>query len=414
MKPIIFIPGIEATNLVNANSFGFDSVWNAFDTLGTSLQTKFMGPYLEDSLQEDPLYDVKIESIIERESIARLPYEKSILKLYNNLNPGKKVTTPIYLFGYDWRLSNMENGRRLGIYIDYLKRKLSSNMLEGFHFITHSMGALVLNSYLDLQTSYDHIQKIIFCAPPFLGSPYALIHMIKGDGGFKSFLNNIFGRNEDIRKVVRTFPSIYELLPFYTNAVTYDDGVELDFMKKDCWQPNIYDGIKSLFDNRLNNLQHFRNRQGAGYLSSLPLQLRQRMVVLAGINDATLIYLKAEKKDNLILLDRIKKADLEEQANDPGIMGGDGTVPAISSTCYKDSIRTIAIQKESFLEELGNNIDFHGFFIRDSRVQNIIERFLKSSSNAAETDGEKLLPLKGKASQMWYSVADTVVNLSPF
>jgi len=38
-------------------------------------------------------------------------------------------------------------------------------------------------------------------------------------------------------------------------------------------------------------------------LSKLPLKLRQRMVILAGNNDVTMIYAKAARKDNLILLD---------------------------------------------------------------------------------------------------------------
>jgi hypothetical protein len=34
MTPVIFIPGIEATKLVDANSFGFEAVWKAFDIIG--------------------------------------------------------------------------------------------------------------------------------------------------------------------------------------------------------------------------------------------------------------------------------------------------------------------------------------------------------------------------------------------
>jgi hypothetical protein len=119
MTPVIFIPGIEATNLVDANSFGFEAVWKAFDTIGTSLQTKLMGPYLEERLQERPLYDERVQSIIERQSIARLPYEKTIVNLFRKLNTGRDITHPVYLFGYDWRLSNVENGRRLGDFIQY-------------------------------------------------------------------------------------------------------------------------------------------------------------------------------------------------------------------------------------------------------------------------------------------------------
>lgn len=81
---------------------------------------------------------------------------------------------------------------------------------------------------------------------------------------------------------------------------------------------------------------------------------------------------------------------------------------------YKDTIKTIALKKESFLEELGNSIDFHGLFMRDSRVQNILERFLSTEANAANVRNGVLVPLTGKPANMWYPVADTVVSLSPF
>ena len=46
MKPVIFIPGIEATNLVDANTFDFSNVWNAFDNLMTSVGAKVTGVFI--------------------------------------------------------------------------------------------------------------------------------------------------------------------------------------------------------------------------------------------------------------------------------------------------------------------------------------------------------------------------------
>jgi pimeloyl-ACP methyl ester carboxylesterase len=322
------------------------------------------------------LMDGQAIETTERESIAKLPYEKSIVNLFRKLNTGKNITHPVYLFGYDWRLSNVENGRRLNVFVQYLKEKLKPHQPKAFHFITHSMGGLVFGAYLNQLSDFRHIGKVILCAPPFLGSPYALIHMIKGDGGFGSFLNNIFGRDEDIREVVRTFPSIYKLLPVYENAITYtEDNKPLSLLEKRHWQPNVYVRMEKLFDTRLKDLRAFCS-SGLADFKNLPLELRQRMVILAGIEDETLIYLKAAKQDNIIQLNRISKKDLAQQAENAVLLGGDGTVPAISATVYKDHIKTIALKKETFLEELGNNVDFHGLFMRDSRVQNILERYL--------------------------------------
>lgn len=418
MKPVIFIPGIEATNLIDSNTFDFSNVWNAFDSLMTSVGTKITGVYIEQKLQQEPLYDERADVIVERYHMARLPYEKSIANIKAKINEGNKIPDPVYLFGYDWRLSNVENGRRLDVFVKYLQQKLKNQQLEGFRFLTHSMGALVFSCYINIQTAYNHIDKVILCAPPFLGSPYAYVHMIKGDGGFKSFLNRVFGRDEDIRKVVRTYPSLYELLPIYDNALTYtDNNNNASLLVKESWQSNVYDDIEPLFLQRLSDLNVFRNiaarKNSLADLSALPVDLRQRMVVLAGSQEDTIVYMKADRNknkiDNLLCLDK-----LNDNKKDMSKRNGDGTVPFVSSTIYKDSIRTLEIEKENFFDELSNSIDYHGLFLRDSRVQNIIGRFFTTNANAANTSNDDLSKLKGKSAQMWYSIGDSVKNLSPF
>jgi hypothetical protein len=53
-------------------------------------------------------------------------------------------------------------------------------------------------------------------------------------------------------------------------------------------------------------------------------------------------------------------------------------------------------------------------FLRDSRVQNIISRFFTTNANAANVTDSDLTRLKGKSAQMWYSIGDSVKNISPF
>lgn len=386
MKPIIFIPGIQATNLVNANTFDFNFIWNAYDTLGTSVLTSITGPYIKENLQLNPLYDEGIETIIERNHIAKLPYEKPILKLKSKLNdcpPFKD--TPIYLFGYDWRMSNMESARRLKLYVEYLTQKLQGQNVEGFRFITHSMGGLVLSCYLNLlDNDYSKIDKIIMNAPPFLGSPYALVHMVKGDGGLRSILNWAIGRNEDMRKVIRTYPGVFELLPVYKNALVYKDTrQQLDILEKQYWQQNIYDDIEPLFDARLQLLKDFRSPDGLKDLSALPKEVKAKMVIVVGEKDKTYTQLQIYKKKygiaNLVDLDSLKN----------GVDSGDGTVPFVSSSIYAKDITTLAVKKENFFDEISNNLDFHGLFLKDSRVQNIIERYLTTEEATPKIDGLK-------------------------
>lgn len=412
MKPVILIPGIEATALINANTFDFASVWNAYDTIGTSLFTKVTGPYITDRLQLEPLYDERNSSLIERSHMARLPYERTVINLAARLEEaGDK--SPVYLFGYDWRLSNAVNGKRLFDFTQYLKKKLSANKqdpFEGFRFLTHSMGGLLFSCYLtELNGKYDDIDKAIISAPPFQGSPYALVHMIKGDGGLKSFLNSVFGRNEDIRKVVRTYPSVYELLPWYEQSLVFEDsGKQVDLTHSNQWQSNIGDDIPELFRARLRELAFFRKTK-LFPLEQLPESLRTRMLIVAGSGDDTVVQLKVRKAEgkinNFVIID-------DKRSIKTGT--GDGTVPLQSAVVFKDSVKTLLVFKRGLFAEPTDNVDFHGLFLRDSRVQNIILRFFSQHVMAARVQAGELTTLRGPNPNWWKSLGDSVVNASPF
>lgn len=412
MKPIILIPGIEATALVNANTFDFANVWNAYDSIGTALGTKLTGPYISERLQKNALYDENVSSLVERNHMAGLPYERTVINLHNKLIEAGD-TSPIYLFGYDWRLSCVVNGKRLYDFTQYIKQKLAVNKddpYEGFRFLTHSMGGLVFSCYLsELKGKYDDIDKAVITAPPYRGSPYALVHMIKGDGGIKSFLNSLFGRNEDIRKVVRTFPSIFELLPWYDKSVVYEDnGKNIELTQFNQWQSNIGDDDLDLFRARLKDLADFRWNK-MFQLHNLPEELRTRMIILAGSGDDTVTQLKVRKQQ-----DKISNFVIIDDKRSVTVAPGDGTVPLPSSTIYKDSVKTLIVFKKSLLSEPTDSLDYHGLFLRDSRVQNILMRFFTTNVLSSKVREGVLETLRGPNPNWWKSIGDTVVNASPF
>lgn len=409
MKPIIFVPGIEATALANANTFDFDIVWNAYDTTGTALFTKIAGQYIEEKLQRDPLFDARLESLIERNHIARLPYEKTFQNLSSKMKE-KKDPGPCYLFGYDWRMSNDVNGRRLLAFTNYIKAKLGASNVpfEGFRFITHSMGGLVFSCYLrHLNGNYADIDRALLCAPPFQGSPYALVHLIKGAGGPKSLLNSIFGRNEDIRKVVRTYPSLFELLPYYPKALVFEKTTnEVDLLVMANWQSNVYDDDPTLFEDRLVALRQFRQAQLFN-LEQLPADVRTRLLILAGTEDKTLTQLQVKpvhnQLNNFVMLDDKYK-----------MASGDGTVPQPSSTIYKEAVKTLVLPKRNIFHELADAVDYHGLFLRDSRVQNIVFRFILENRRVANVQDGTLTALAPDQANWFKSAGDGVDNISPF
>jgi len=376
MKPIIFIPGIMGTALANINTFAFDLVWNGYDSIITSIGTGLLGTYIEEKLEIDQDFDVGDETVIRRDHIQRLPYEKTISNLKQALHdPKKTLQDPIFLFGYDWRKSCDWNSIALSVFLDYLKRKLKNRNLEGFRFLTHSMGGLVFLCYLSriTQVEFKYIDKVVLTVPPFMGSPYALMHMVKGSTFAQGLIGDVFGHDEDVRTVVRTYPSLYELLPWYPHAITFaEDGNDVDLLQIEEWQSNISHDIPDLLSNRLVLLKDFREKFFD--FKHCPESNKEKFLIIIGKgteDNDTITGLKVQKEhkpvSNFVKLDEL-------------IFGyGDGTVPYESASCYKKNLRTLSVIKKGLIGE-PYDYRFHGLFLRDSRVQNIIQSYFSTDS----------------------------------
>ncbi|GIF02139.1 esterase/lipase family protein [Paractinoplanes rishiriensis] len=114
---------------------------------------------------------------------------------------------------YDWRLSNRYNGRRLARIVEpalqrwreqggaYTDAKVS--------FVCHSMGGLVARWYIEQCGGAETTRKLITIGTPYRGSAKALEQMING-------AHKGIGRlGVDLTDLVRSMPSMYQLLPEY-------------------------------------------------------------------------------------------------------------------------------------------------------------------------------------------------------
>jgi pimeloyl-ACP methyl ester carboxylesterase len=113
----------------------------------------------------------------------------------------------MYLFDYDWRISNYENARLLD---NFVRQRIP----EGKHFdiIAHSMGGIVSRIYMDEYTSSKSLERIIYVGTPFLGSMDTFGAIKEGWG---SLVTNRAGGKDVIWRVALSFPSMLELLPRY-------------------------------------------------------------------------------------------------------------------------------------------------------------------------------------------------------
>lgn len=344
--PTILVPGIKGTTLLNTNTLDFDTIWSG-------IQSKFETIF-DLELKEDTRFENCAGSIIERGDVEDLAYREAVVIIE------RKTKSPIYIFGYDWRKSCAENGRRLKAFVDYLKEKLNTRK---FNFVTHSMGGIVFSCYLkELNGAYGEIQRAALTVCPFKGSISALIALIVGEGGIKFPL---FNSNDMFRKIARTFPSVYELCPVYENAVMFESGAPFDIYNPDHWQTNI---VESMFRKRLSEMKTFSvDSPAMTDLGGLPDDVRQRIIIIAGENEKTKnkVIVKQDSPDKTAK----NFFDFEQPEGE-----GDGTVPIESATIYKDKILTLAVKSKWFDRAT------HGFFLNDGRVQTVINRFLKNDT----------------------------------
>jgi pimeloyl-ACP methyl ester carboxylesterase len=377
-QPIVLIPGIQGTRLSNINDVDFKTIWSGIKKYFTNIHSLV--------LQQDGISDKGAENIIERADVENLAYSEIVNYL-------RSLGYRVYIFGYDWRKSNEESARDLAVFVKRIQRKLRESKIN---FITHSMGGLVLSAYLKGLTSEEqdkNINRIVFTVPPFLGSVEATYNLVVGK-------SRLFNTSDDFRKVGRTFPGLYELLPVYPNAYTFEDGTtnfdHYDFSTY--WQqvnhsePDDLDKYKIII-HRLEKLGTVRDQENFIYdLSSMDEAIRERIIVLAGGGESTQtrVLVKKDHENYKFYFDFEKFNDEEEDA-------GDGTVPLASSTVFKDSITTLKVNTTWIERRADSRIimsDWHAFFLNNGRIQNILKRFFDpnfvNSENWYQSAGDRI------------------------
>lgn len=132
----------------------------------------------------------------------------------------------VSFFGYDWRLSCRENGALLQQWIEQVCQATGSQQVR---LVGHSMGGLVISSYLADYGKQGRVAQVVTLGTPFLGSQKATSILREG-GSLQDFWQEweslanlpvfqlVMPAVEDmllpaVQDVARSLPSLYELLP---------------------------------------------------------------------------------------------------------------------------------------------------------------------------------------------------------
>jgi hypothetical protein len=125
-------------------------------------------------------------------------------------------------FPYDWRRDNRVAARKLARLVPtWLAqwKEVSGNADAKVVFIAHSMGGLVARYYLECLEGWRYTRKLITFGTPYRGSLNALDFL--SNGHVKTFAGfNV----ADLSALMRSFTSVYQLLPRYP-CVDTGDGV---------------------------------------------------------------------------------------------------------------------------------------------------------------------------------------------
>jgi hypothetical protein len=217
-----------------------------------------------------------------------------------------------------------------------------------------------------------------------MGSVEAMFNLVIGK-------SKLFNSSDDFRKIARTFPAIFELCPVYPQAVSCNDGSDFDVYDYKQWQrdpaKSDYQKIKQQFETRLAALKQIRSgKKGLIFnLSKLPTEVQDKMLVVAGIGDATQRMLEIDKKSNGIK----NQFNFSEKFED---VQGDGTVHLLSAEVFKKDITTLKVKSRWIEKRLDGRLmmaDWHSFFLNNGRVQNIIKRFLENDKANLGSDWYK-------------------------
>jgi hypothetical protein len=211
---LVIVPGILGSRLRHREH---GVVWGGARTAVTFLRPSTLG-LATDGTRSDP--DVTPDGLVgfplQLPGLAKITAYTALLRSLDKhfeLEPERNVV----VFAYDWRLSCATNARllqeRLAPVLEARRRRHAQARLV---FVAHSMGGLVVAHFTDVLGGAADTKRVITIGTPFRGAPKALGALAAPPSGP---LSGVRGR---IQALVRTLPSIYELLPRYRAIVDGD------------------------------------------------------------------------------------------------------------------------------------------------------------------------------------------------
>jgi hypothetical protein len=371
-NPIIIVPGLLGSSLENFYRVEPEPTWSTLQSLATTLA----GPdSFALALDRTGQVDAELEVTNRANGLISGAYERLATALR------QRRRGPVYVFPYDWRLSMAESGAALGRFVERVQLKMAARYpgwAGPIDFVTHSFGGLVFRAFLARVAQPRTVGQVVFIAVPQRGCLDAAEAMIRGK-------STLFGGRKEMRKLARSFPSLYELLPTFAGAALTPDGRELDLFDIHSWQENVTplgEAGPELngFDVEQLHLDQARQQRAALRNPTDLLRARDLLTIYAVQPGSTLERLTVRPERGL---SRWFDFDVNPMGEGDGIV-----LPCSAILAGVPTIRLTSAEASLFSETNARLVSLHAFLATLDETQTIVARFLDGQRGA-----RALLPL---------------------
>ena len=408
ISPVIVVPGITASDLDDEYTLPPEAVWTTVRK--RSYERILLHP-------EDQRYELVEPARVAARGPFPLVYEELIEELRDGLSEDQPSgPVPVYPFGYDWRLPLDRIEERFGAFVDevvartrLMKHYRDSEFADNpkVSLIGHSMGGLIIAGYVQ-RTSGGIVDKVVTLGSPFQGSHEAILKLATGTAD----LGDDSGNARE-RRMARTTPSLYHLLPSFDDALDVDDGLPADIFDPEAWQPNVVETIerqvndwgvsgRELFKQMLDAAAEHRSRTSEMKLAEHGLTETDWLAV-AGADAETRVGLRVRAGDEGQPRFDLRSAERRNRwkSDDESVRRetGDGTVPLAGAIPpFLDESRLVCVTPGDFgYWELRDRAltkvsGFHGLLPKMNMLHRLILRFLLEKDDPYENTWGRPLP----------------------
>jgi pimeloyl-ACP methyl ester carboxylesterase len=394
-NPVIVVPGITATTLVDRYPLDADEVWSMV----------FNKEYERVALHPDDLrYDAVEPAQVMAGQLFPI-YDDLIKALRHELSPQADQPTPVFAFPYDWRMDIRLTAVRLRAFIEeviartrLLKHYANGGDLE-VDLVGHSMGGLVICEYLAQAGRNARTGKVVTIGTPYLGSVESVVKIATG----LSLLTGSEPRERE-RETARVTPALYQLFPSYEAAAVDRSGRDVDVYDPANMQASVIDSLAEFVRLYAVDTKARDRRSKAGQiLADMLAWARAHRKTIMDFKPATasltrsdwLVITGVGQRTRIeITLDRTRRGPRyvisdDQFVNELGpldprsLRTGDGTVPlagalppflpAAKLVCVTEDDLSFFELRDRLLAEIGG---MHGLLPRINLVQRLVTKHL--------------------------------------